>query len=97
MTEKDAEFHVAKDIAARQAVGLAKYGVSLANAGYSSLELLVHAYQEALDLAIYLKTEIRKREARMSSLKGHLEEGGSVRLHQDARHQWPLRWAIHLR
>ena len=42
----------------RRAMGLKKYGVSLDNAGLTSVQLLQHAKEEALDFAEYLQTLI---------------------------------------
>ena len=52
------EAEVCADIAARQRVGIAKYGRTLAE---SEDDMMQHAYEEALDLAAYLKAEIIKR------------------------------------
>ena len=49
---------VCDDIAARQRLGILKYGRTVAE---SPDDMLQHAYEEALDLAIYLKAEITKR------------------------------------
>lgn len=49
---------VIDDIAARQQLGVLKYGRTVAE---SPDDMLQHAYEEALDLAIYLKAEIIKR------------------------------------
>ena len=46
---------VARKIADRADVGLRKYGTTLAQAGLSRRELLVHAQEEAMDLAVYLQ------------------------------------------
>lgn len=46
---------VAADLAQRAAVGLRKYGVGLADADLTNKKTLQHAYEEALDLASYLK------------------------------------------
>lgn len=53
---------VCADIAARQKLGIKKYGVSLAEAQISPKQWLQHAYEEALDLANYLKTLIVRLE-----------------------------------
>ncbi len=56
---KDIETQVRRDILARQKMGVAKYGTTLANnPKLSRAYLLQHAYEETLDLAIYLKGEI---------------------------------------
>jgi hypothetical protein len=46
---------VCDDIAARQQVGIAKYGTSLADNPLTTLQTLQHAYEESLDFPIYLK------------------------------------------
>ena len=46
---------VAADVLARADAGLKKYGVTLARTDLSRHDWLVHAYQEALDLACYLR------------------------------------------
>lgn len=51
---------VRADLLMRQERGLVKYGVTLDRAGLSHRQLLVHAYEEALDLANYLKGAIMK-------------------------------------
>jgi hypothetical protein len=53
------EAQVCADIAARQRLGIAKYGVTVEQ---SPDDMLQHAYEEALDLAVYLKAEIERRE-----------------------------------
>ena len=53
------EAQVCADIAARQRLGIAKYGVTVEQ---SPDDMLQHAYEEALDLAVYLKAEIEKRK-----------------------------------
>lgn len=58
---KDIESQVCEDILARQKVGLKKYGRTVVEASTEE-DMLTHAYQEALDLAIYLKAEIEKRK-----------------------------------
>lgn len=49
------ELAVSKDLEARQSLGLSKYGVSVENNPLSEDEWIQHAYEEALDLAVYLK------------------------------------------
>jgi hypothetical protein len=53
------EARVCADIAARQRVGIAKYGCTVEK---SPDDMLRHAYEEALDLAVYLKAEIERRQ-----------------------------------
>ena len=52
------EAEVIKDIANRQRLGIAKYGCTVAE---SLDDMCQHAYEEALDLAIYLKAELVRR------------------------------------
>lgn len=47
---------------ARSEAGIRKYGTTLEKAGLSRLEVLVHAQQEALDLANYLQVLIQSEE-----------------------------------
>lgn len=49
------EAMVCEDIARRQAFGLNKYGVSVAENPLELRQWLQHAYEEALDLSVYLK------------------------------------------
>ena len=53
------EARVCADIAARQRVGLAKYGVSVAE---SPDDMLRHAMEEAYDLSVYLRAEWERRQ-----------------------------------
>lgn len=59
----DIEQQVCSDILARQKVGLAKYGVSVAESPLPLKEWMNHAYQECLDQAIYLKRAIAEIES----------------------------------
>lgn len=54
------EAHVAKDIADRQALGINKYGTTVAENPLELRAWLQHAYEEALDQAIYLKRAIEE-------------------------------------
>lgn len=53
---------VAEDIARRQALGIAKYGTTAAENPLPLLEWLRHAYEESLDLPIYLRRAIAELE-----------------------------------
>lgn len=55
------EARVCEDIAARQRFGIAKYGRTVEQ---STDDTIQHAYEEALDLAVYLRAEIERRVAR---------------------------------
>ena len=52
---EDVTAAVKADLEARTAKGVAEYGQALHEAGLSEREILQHAYEEALDLAQYLK------------------------------------------
>lgn len=54
-TIKGTEKSVCDDIAARQRLGIAKYGTTVSENKLSINEWLQHAYEECLDQAIYLK------------------------------------------
>lgn len=56
MSAPDTTTQVMGDLSRRHRTGLKKYGVTLANANLSQRALLQHAYEEALDLACYLRT-----------------------------------------
>lgn len=60
----DVELEVCEDIKARQRRGIAKYGTTVAANPLSQREWLTHAYEEALDLAVYLKRIITVMEAK---------------------------------
>jgi hypothetical protein len=49
---------VCEDIARRQALGIAKYGQTVADNPLSLKQWLQHAYEETLDKAVYLKRAI---------------------------------------
>jgi len=61
------ELEVCKDIEARQRLGINKYGRTVREQDYKLVEWLEHAYNEALDLSIYLKRAIEKIKATDSS------------------------------
>lgn len=56
------EAKVCEDIAKRQQLGIAKYGTTVAANPLSHKEWLQHAYEEALDMAIYLRRAIEEIE-----------------------------------
>lgn len=53
------ENSVAEKIQQRAAAGLEKYGVTMERGDLSRLEWLVHAQEEAMDLAVYLERLIQ--------------------------------------
>jgi hypothetical protein len=59
----DTESEVIKDIVKRQLIGIKKYGKTVAENPLSRRQWLQHAYEEALDLAIYLKRLIQEEDA----------------------------------
>jgi hypothetical protein len=52
------EARVCEDIASRQRLGIAKYGVTVEQSDEKFKAWLQHAYEEALDMAVYLKRAI---------------------------------------
>ena len=56
------ELEVCRDIARRQAVGLSKYGQTVADNPLPLQSWLQHAYEECLDQAVYLKRAMRELE-----------------------------------
>lgn len=58
------EAEVCADITRRQALGIAKYGTTVADNPLSHRQWLQHAYEEALDFAIYLKRAMKEGETK---------------------------------
>lgn len=58
------EDEVCRKIQARAEVGLSKYGTTLERTDLTELDWLIHAQEEAMDLANYLEVLIQKRTAR---------------------------------
>jgi hypothetical protein len=54
------EARVCDDITERQALGIAKYGKTVEQNNLAFRDWLQHAYEEALDMAIYLKRAIEQ-------------------------------------
>jgi hypothetical protein len=52
------EANVIEDIANRQQFGINKYGTTVAENNLELIKWFQHAYEEALDMAIYLKRSI---------------------------------------
>jgi hypothetical protein len=52
------EARVCEDIASRQRLGIEKYGVAVEQSDEKFRAWLQHAYEEALDMAVYLKRAI---------------------------------------
>lgn len=60
MTATGIEAKVCNDIAQRQAFGINKYGVTVAENPLQLRAWLVHAYEETLDKAVYLRRAIEE-------------------------------------
>lgn len=60
MSLSGTEARVVQDIERRQELGRAKYGTTVAKNPLTLREWLQHAYEEALDQAIYLKRAIEE-------------------------------------
>jgi predicted phage-related endonuclease len=53
---------VCEDIASRQRLGIAKYGVTVGDSDLTLRQWLQHAYEECLDQAVYLRRAIDELE-----------------------------------
>ena len=60
----DTEQQVCDDIKARQRLGVAKYGTTVADNPLPLREWLQHAYEECLDQAVYLRRAIAEFETK---------------------------------
>lgn len=60
---------VRADLLARSQVGIRKYGVTLAENPIQLRDWLQHAYEEALDMANYLKAAMVKLDSQMDDGK----------------------------
>ena len=67
------EARLCDDVARRQALGLRKYGCTVANNPLCLRQWLQHAYEEALDQAVYLRRAIEEIDAAASTAH-HPEE-----------------------
>ena len=63
------EARVCEMIAARQRLGVAKYGMTVAGNPLSLRQWLQHAMEEALDQAIYLARSIEELDKQRDDLK----------------------------
>jgi hypothetical protein len=66
---QDTETLVIKDITNRQAMGILKYGQTVAGNPLPLRAWLQHAYEETLDKAIYLKRAIQEIDAKQDDFK----------------------------
>ena len=60
------ELEVCRDIAARQQLGLKKYGTSVRDNPLELREWIQHCYEETLDKVVYLKRILEEMERRES-------------------------------
>lgn len=60
MTKDKVVLEVIKDLNSRSELGIKKYNTTLSESGLSHRDYLQHAYEEALDMANYLKGAIIK-------------------------------------
>ncbi len=75
------EDSVCEKIQKRAELGLKKYGVTLERTDLSNLEWLIHAQEEAMDLANYLEVIIQKEKQLieiMLDINNILEDGDCV-------------------
>lgn len=56
------EIAVADKLQKRAAAGLSKYGVTMERTDLSCLDWLIHAQEEAMDLAVYLERLIQDEQ-----------------------------------
>ncbi len=68
------EAMVCDDIAKRQQVGIAKYGTTVAENPLSHMRWLQHAYEECLDMAIYLKRAMAESDEAIKVLTDLLHD-----------------------
>ena len=64
---KDTESEVCKNILDRQQLGIKKYGRTVAGNPLTERQWLQHAYEEALDMSIYLKRLMQEMDAKNSA------------------------------
>lgn len=81
MTPTGIEAQVCGDIARRQVFGLHKYGTTVAENPLELRQWLQHAYEEALDQAIYL----RRAMAEIDAITSHDELADMVRAGKGAQ------------
>lgn len=65
----DTESLVIADIRARQALGVSKYGTTVAKNQLSLRQWLQHQYEELLDAAVYCKRSIQEIDAQQDDYK----------------------------
>ena len=65
------EKRVCRDIAKRQSLGISKYGTTVAQNPLELREWLKHAYEEVLDMSIYLRRAIDMIDSSSSAQSGN--------------------------
>lgn len=97
MSLPDIETQVCADIKARQAVGVAKYGVTVADNPLNLRQWLQHAYEECLDQAVYLRRAMAEmdKESPSANIASAVHDAGGWVLF-DAKgnvvEDWPEGW-----
>jgi hypothetical protein len=74
----DTETIVCEDIKARAAVGLKKYGISVADNPLTQRQWLQHHYEELLDAAVYVRRLMQEMDAKKPAKWRMLDEGEIV-------------------
>jgi hypothetical protein len=59
-------YNIIDDLLAREEKGIKEYGTTMDRTDLSEVEWLQHAYEEALDLSIYLKKLIKIKKNALS-------------------------------
>jgi hypothetical protein len=59
-------YNIIDDLLAREEKGIKEYGTTMDRTDLSEIEWLQHAYEEALDLSIYLKKLIKIKNNALS-------------------------------
>jgi hypothetical protein len=81
------EDEVCKKIAQRAEVGKNKYGVTMETAPLSRLEWLIHAQEEAMDLAVYLQKLIEMEHDEIT-IKKMLTQIDEQKHNQSLKENW---------
>lgn len=85
------EAEVCADIAARQKLGIAKYGTSVEDNPLTLSQWLNHAYEEGLDQAVYLKRAMAEMDERLEMLDFLLEQFQTRSVYMDGQHTYSFR------
>tara|TARA_R100001015_G_C4573765_1_gene131395 strand:+ start:185 stop:490 length:306 start_codon:yes stop_codon:yes gene_type:complete len=84
------EDSVAKKIQERAEVGKNKYGVTMERTDLNNIEWLIHAQEEAMDLAVYLERIIQdmKNDKTEKSQAWLIEQYNRNKEHDEMVHTW---------